>query len=555
MESLRFDYGILFILGVGVFGGVVGAYVFQKLRIPQVVGYIVIGLLIGRTGLGLVGADAVHTFKPFNLFALGIIGFLVGGELKIETFRKYARQFIGILLGEGGGAFVVVGVLWTLIAWYFLGDFRHALAVGVVFGAIASATDPASTIDVLWEYRAAGILTTTIIAIVALDDALAMMLYGLGTSAAQLLTSGHASIGGQIVEVSVDILGSLLVGSVCALIMDYILRRIRSEEKELTFTIGLLLLLISVAIAFSMDVILASMAMGFVLVNVSGKYTEKLFEIVRHFSGPIYVMFFVLVGARIQVHNMPLWVWMGVGAYVVGRSLGKMVGAYLTAISTGAEAAVRRYLGLGLFAQGGVAIGLSIMATHYLGALRIAGGLPLDEVVITVVTTTTLVLQIIGPPAVKLAVSLAGETGKKVTREDIVGISSVGDVMRKDVVALKESDPLRKALQVFASEGGRVYPVVNSEGKIVGILSLDNLREVLTDPSSWEWLIVADAMSPVQVLLTPAQPLEEAIGVLRVHGLDHVPVEKEKDSHELAGVFSVSDVDDYISRKMIHVHG
>ena len=179
MESINIS--VLFILGLSIIGGLVGASFFQKLRIPQVVGFIVIGLIVGDNGLKLVKHTDVATLQPFTIFALGIIGFLVGGELKAETFRKYARQFFAILLGEGITAFLLVGISTGLFIYFVFHNISAAFAAGIVFGAVASATDPASTIDVLWEYRSLGILTTSLTAIVALDDALAMVLYGIAT--------------------------------------------------------------------------------------------------------------------------------------------------------------------------------------------------------------------------------------------------------------------------------------------------------------------------------------------------------------------------------------
>ena len=162
-----------------------GAWFFQKIRIPQVVGYIAFGILIGKSGLNLLHGEDIEQLRSFTWFALGIIGFLVGGELKFETFRQYGKQFIQILLWEGLAAFFIVALLTFGVIYLVTHSFAASLAAGIVFGAIASATDPASTVEVLWEYRARGVLTTTIIAIVALDDALAMTLYGIGTSCAE----------------------------------------------------------------------------------------------------------------------------------------------------------------------------------------------------------------------------------------------------------------------------------------------------------------------------------------------------------------------------------
>ena len=151
-----FHLGVLAVLGICVAGGVVGAWVFQRLNIPQVVGYIVFGVLIGDTGLGLLHPEDIAALGPFNNFALGLIGFLVGGELSGSIFRKYGKQFTAILLGEGLAAFLLVGLSSTAIVYLVGHNLVMAVASGIVFGAIASATDPASTIDVLWEYRSAG---------------------------------------------------------------------------------------------------------------------------------------------------------------------------------------------------------------------------------------------------------------------------------------------------------------------------------------------------------------------------------------------------------------
>ncbi len=137
--------GVLAVLGICVAGGVVGAWIFQKLKVPQVVGYIVVGVLIGDTGFGLLHPADIAALQPFNNFALGLIGFLVGGELSGSIFKKYGKQFTAILLGEGLLAFLLVGVTCTLIVQWVVHDWVIAAAAGVVFGAIASATDPAST--------------------------------------------------------------------------------------------------------------------------------------------------------------------------------------------------------------------------------------------------------------------------------------------------------------------------------------------------------------------------------------------------------------------------
>ena len=141
------EVNIILLIGVAIFGGTIGARLFQKLRIPQVVGYLAVGITLGPI-LKVIKPETVNALEPFNVFALGLIGFLVGGELKREIFRKFGRQVLAILLFEGLGAFFFVATLTFAITWYFT-DWKTALAVGTVFGAICAATDPASTMSVL----------------------------------------------------------------------------------------------------------------------------------------------------------------------------------------------------------------------------------------------------------------------------------------------------------------------------------------------------------------------------------------------------------------------
>ena len=242
--------GILVVLGIAIVGGAAGAWLFQKLKFPQVVGYIIIGVLIGQSGFRLVSADQIEQLGTFNLFALGVIGFLVGGELHMDIFRKYGKQFMAILLGEGLAAFVLVMLPSALLVYWITRNLQIALASGILFGAIASATDPASTLDVLWENRSRGTFTTAVIAIVALDDALAMTLYGLGTGAAQLLSSGGTSMWAPILRVMVELLGAILLGVLFGFALNYVVKRMPKPERALGVAIGVILLSIGIAAGF-----------------------------------------------------------------------------------------------------------------------------------------------------------------------------------------------------------------------------------------------------------------------------------------------------------------
>ena len=532
----HFELGVLGVLGICVAGGVVGAWIFQKLNIPQVVGYIVIGVLIGDTGFGLLKPGDIADLTPFNNFALGLIGFLVGGELSGSIFKKYGKQFTAILLGEGLAAFLLVGLASTGIIYLVIDDWIMAIAAGIVFGAIASATDPASTIDVLWEYRSAGVLTTAVIAIVALDDALAMTLYGLGTSVASILAnSGEGSIATTMMHTGIELGGAIVLGVAAGFVLNAMMHYMPQTEKRLGISIGILLLCIGLAVAFHMDVILATMAVGIVLINLAPRRSKQLFEVIRSFSTPIYIIFFVLVGARLSLGNMKLWLWGLVAAYVLMRSLGKWIGSYWGGRISKAEKPVVNYMGMALFAQGGVAVGLSIVASQSLQHIEVAG-MTLGDIIIYTVTATTLCVQLIGPAFAKLAIKKAGEIGRNVTEEDVMAELKVSDVVDTGIVPLQEGTPLAQVVQHFAEQDVLVYPVVASDGTIAGVLTFDMLKEVLIDRDTWLWLVVGDVMQPLQERLIAGSNLADALQEMHDTQTEALPVVENAESGKLLGV-------------------
>ncbi|MCF6177240.1 MAG: cation:proton antiporter [Victivallaceae bacterium] len=548
----QFTPGLLFIIGLGVFGGMLGAWFFQKIKCPQVIGYIAIGLLLGETGFKFIRQVDIVNLKMFNLFALGIIGFLVGGELKIAIFKKYAKQFTAILLGEGVLAFLLVGGSSFFIVHLITGNFAASLAAGVVFGAIASATDPASTIDVLWEYRSKGTMTSAVIAIVALDDVLAMTLYGLGTSAAQLLVSKSGSLGTALGHISIELFGALAMGAVASLILTAFLRWVPQAERGAAMSIGIILLLISLAAYYGMDVILASMMLGFMLSNLAPRRSEELFKLMRNFSVPIYVLFFVLVGARLAIGSMPVWLWGLVAVYVVGRSAGKMLGAYLGAKVTGSEPVIRKYLGMSLFAQGGVAIGLSIMAAEHLGNVTITESMSLGEMIIFVVTSTTLCVQVIGPPMVKLAIKLAGEAGKDITEADVMATMLVSDVVDDKLITITEGDSISKAVKFFTEHDMLICPVLDSEKRLSGVLTFDALKDVLIDRNTWDWLLVADIMKSADDCSTGNDSLKTVYERMQRLKIDQMPVLAGDKNRQVLGILDIRKIRTRVHAEMLN---
>jgi Kef-type K+ transport system membrane component KefB len=518
---------LVLLFGLLILGGTLGAQVFQKLHIPQVVGYVTVGIILGP-GLKIVSQQAVEVLELFGLFTLGIIGFLIGGELKRNIFVRFGKQVFTILLFEGVVAFLLVLVagFLTLLCFY---DWQIALAIALVFGAICSATDPASTINVLWEYKTRGPLTTMLIAIVALDDALALVLYITSISLASLLT-GHKEAGllTMVFHSFYEMAGSLGLGAAAGLILPWILRRTDNEEKILILTVGIVVLIIGLARALGLDIILSSMAMGVTLVNMSPRQSVRSFEVVRRFSPPLYVLFFVLIGARLNV-NMTSQIGVLAGVYVLSSVIGKTTGSYWGAVYSKAVPEIRKYLGFCLYQQGTIAFALLIMASHrFEGQIR--------DMMLSVIIAGVFILQLFGPLFVKMGIKKAGEVGMNITEEDLIKTYTVKDVMDSEPASIAQDLPLQQILEVFSTTDSVYYPVVDGQSRITGIITIPDIKEMFASREVAGWLLACDVAEPVRDKTTPDKPLEEAMEQMRRYDLGNMPVVASDGSDELVGV-------------------
>ena len=539
---------LLLLLGIAAFGGTIGAKIFQKLRIPQVVGYIVIGIILGSSGFNIISSKTVQYFSPFNMFALGIIGFMIGGELKIEVFRKYGTQFIIILLTEGLFAFFIVTILCTLAGKIFMPNvtWKFSLALGLLLGAISSATAPAATVDVLWEYKTRGALTRAVLAIVALDDGLALLLYGIVASIAGILTgTQHDTAAKAILMPVYEIFGAIGVGVATAIVLVFLMRYIIEAGQVLTFTISSVLLTIGLSMALNVDSILAAMAFGATIANFRPRRSLDTFKMMETFAPPIYVLFFVLVGARLQIASMQLWAIVLAAVYVIGRTAGKMSGAWFGSVISKAPTVLRKYLGLCLFSQAGVAIGLAILASQ-----KFEG--QVGQTIILIITSTTFLVQIIGPPCVKLGVKLAGEVGLNVTEEDLIRRYKVKDVMDTNPPVIREEMLLDEILNIFTKTDSLYYPVVNTQMAVKGIITVPAIRDTFAYQNVANWLLAIDIAQPTIDKTTPHTPLAEALEYMKKYELEYLPVCAEHD--KLIGVINARAVNRKISAEIIKNH-
>jgi len=406
---------VLSTIGLLLITSYLGSKLFQRLGIPQVVGFIVLGVLHGPSLLNVIPLSLSDEFLFISEIALGLIGFDMGSHLNLSKIRKLGKSILFILIFEVFAAFArVTGGVYAI---------TQSLHTALIFGALATATAPAATVDVLAEYDAKGPLTTTLLAVVGLDDALSLLLYSIASAfAVAIVVGGQSPTLVELLELPfIEIGGSVLTGIALGHILNQILRRMKSHHDAMAVSIGFVLLAAGVSIALDFSLILTTMIIGMVVVNSSPEEGRRIRYTIEQAGPVIYVLFFTLVGARFQIKTIPTMGLLGL-AYVLLRSGGKFFGAWLGGTAGGAAPAVRDNLGFGLLSQAGVAIGLALASASRFSKLGEEGA-ALGALIINVITATTFVVQIIGPIFVKFAITRAGEIGRAKSDPDEVWAS------------------------------------------------------------------------------------------------------------------------------------
>jgi len=541
--SAYLNLALLF--GLVILFGAFGARLFQKLRIPQVVGCIVVGIFLGNV-LGLITARTIDALEPFTMFALGVIGFMIGAELRGDVFKKYGKQFFIILFSQGIGAFLLVAAIASIVMWLATGKPHVSIAMGLVLGAIASATAPAATANVLWEYKTRGPLTATILAIVALDDALALLLYrGAATGAKALTGTADSSVLNTTLLLFGEIVGAVVLGFLAGVLLYFLLKFVRAEDKILEFALASLLLVVGISMIPRVDPILPAMMLGITIANLMPRESKGMFTLVERFAPPIYISFFVLAGAHMQFGKLGFWMVILIVLYTLFRAAGKMAGSWFGAHYSGAPAVVRKYLGICLLPQAGVAIGLAILAGRQFNA-------ELGHIIIMVVMTATFLMEIFGPILVKVGVKKAGEVGMNVTEEDLIKTYTVKDIMDTEPTTIAQDLPLQQILEAFSASDSVYYPVVDAQSRLIGIITIHDIKEMFANREFAGWLLACDVAEPVLDKTTPNKPLEEVIEHMRRYNLQNVPVVASEDSYELVGVLDYSKTLRKIGAEVLH---
>ncbi len=400
-------HDVTFALAILLVAGFLTAKLGQLLRLPSVTGYILAGLLLGPSGVGLITKDVMGSqLEHFTQIALMLIAFGIGEHLELKRL-KYMMKSIGLIgLCETSGAFLLVltGTFFVARATYHgdpLWTISNLFVLALLLAAVSVATAPAATLHVMRELKAKGPLTSTLMAVVAVDDALAIMFFGVAISFAHHVLGGAGSIVAAVGESLLEIFLSLLSGVITGFILEFSVKNLRHRGEMLTLGLAMLLLCGETARLFHFSPLLAGMAAGFVIIN-RDRRDVRVFNVLHSFEPPILVLFFTLAGAHLHFISLAVAGWIGL-SYFLLRCLGKIAGAYTGSRIAATPVTVRRFLGIALIPQAGVAIGLIFL-------IQSDPRLTLFSEVITPVVLAGVVLsELMGPLCAKFAVERAGE--------------------------------------------------------------------------------------------------------------------------------------------------
>ncbi|MDD3920509.1 MAG: cation:proton antiporter [Eubacteriales bacterium] len=382
----------LFSVAAAMLAGLLLTRVVKLVHLPNVTGYLIAGLLIGPYCLNLIPVEGVEDLSIITTVALGFIAFSIGGEFKFSHIKKLGVSCIVITLFQALMATALVDVALWLAGF--------PLPVCLTLGAVATATAPAATLMVVRQYHAKGELTNTLLPVVAMDDAVGLMVFSISIAISTSLSSNVAPTVNTILfqpllEIVLSLLAGVLLGGLLALSM----RFFHSRANRLSLTVCAVFFGVFLAEQFSLSALLLNMATGAALMNLRAD-ASKMMDGADSWTPPLFMLFFVLSGADLNITVLPTVGLLGV-IYLIARSLGKYFGAYIGSVVTKASPNIRKYLGITLLPQAGVAIGMATLAVQTLPEY----GASIQAVVLC----ATLVYELVGPVLTKLALTKAGD--------------------------------------------------------------------------------------------------------------------------------------------------
>ena len=408
-------------ISIALCAGLLVSRFVKPLKMPAVTGYLIAGILIGPyclgklgvTGLGFTSMAEVKALSLFNDVALGFIAFAIGNEFRLSQLKHTGRQATVIGIFQALAAALLVDVVLIALHEFVLGD-KLPLADAITLGAIATATAPAATLMVVRQYKAKGKLTDLLLPIVALDDAVGLIVFSVSFGVAKALNLGMFDLTSILLEPVLEIIASLLLGLIMGIIFSAVEKYFKSNSKRLSLSITFVILTVALSmmefhigtVKVGFSSLLVCMMLGTVFCNVCD-FSEEIMGKTDRWTAPLFILFFVLSGAELELSVLGNLAIVGIGlAYIVTRSVGKYFGAYISAKIMHCEPLIQRYLGITLLPQAGVALGMSVTVAQTLGE----GG----QMVRNIVLFGVLIYELVGPTLTRIALTKSGDITPRV---------------------------------------------------------------------------------------------------------------------------------------------
>ena len=412
-------------LSVALFAGLMLSRLAKLVKLPAVTAYLVAGILVGPyllgalgiPGLGFISMEDVNSYSILADVALGFIAFSIGNEFRLSQLKQTGKQ--ATIIGIFQAVFTTLIVDAILIGVHFAMPDKLPLPAAIVLGAVAAATAPAATLMVVRQYKAKGPLTDILLPIVALDDAVGLMLFAASFGVAKALMSGKIDVISVIVEPILEIVLSLLLGALMGFLFNLCEKFFHSRSKRLSMSVTFVFLTVALSmmkfeiggVHIGFSSLLVCMMLGTIFCNICD-FSEELMDRVDRWTAPLFILFFVLSGAELELSVFTDIAIVVIGIiYILSRSAGKYFGASISSRATKCDNNIVKYLGITLLPQAGVALGMAIKA-ETLGAE--------GAIVANITLFAVLVYEIVGPMLTKISLLKAGEIqpeGKVSARE------------------------------------------------------------------------------------------------------------------------------------------
>jgi Kef-type K+ transport system membrane component KefB len=397
---------VVFVLGVMLFFGVFAGRLTRMIRLPALMGFMLLGILLGPSALGMLNHEMMGNLEVITELALGMVALTIGLELNVMSLRQTGKSLLVIVLWESLLTFTVVSLMTFLIT------FNTPLAI--MFGAVAVTTAPAGKVAVIQENNARGPLTRTLLAVVGFDDAMAIIVFGFALAVTKYLLvmeSGAVdinfvhSLATPIIEIGL----SLITGIAIGLIVGLLVGRLGKARDVFVLSIASIFLIAGAAAIIPISLVLTAMTSGMIITNTQPRnIMEQIGSHITDIMPLMFILFFGLAGAHLDLSALPRLGLVGIG-YIVARSFGKIAGCWIGARQGGADTKISRYLGIGILSQAGLAIGLALITLQELSPLG-SEAEALARTVIVTITATSVFFELIGPLLTKFSLTRAGET-------------------------------------------------------------------------------------------------------------------------------------------------